>query len=200
MARQTASFIRGESNSARRVGADFWDVLGIDYKGQHQMVRLRHGALIILYADKQSKPLTTSDIKNVVSKDNLDKALMAEDGVREMADAIAGSANCTPDVTAEICKFQAACFALLMNKVKVDVITRITNELDIEAGKLQLGNLQWHFTEQVSKLLGTSLTKSDFNAFAMQVKVKDTADSADAGVSCRDNSIDNTASVLQDIG
>lgn len=201
LARQTASFIRGESNTARRVGSDLWDILGMDYKGHNQMIRLRHGALTIMYADKNSKPLSAADIKNVVSKDNIDKALIAEAAIQKMADAIVGS-DTTPNMTAEFCKFQAACFALLMGKLKVDVIARITDEFDIDASKLELGHLQWHFTEKISKDTKTGLAKNQnpFSAFKMKLKEKDTKASAHADVSCRDNTIDNTANVLQDAG
>ena len=211
LATQTSAFIRSEGNSSRRVGPDLWDVLGLDFRGQNQLPMLRHGALILMYVNKTPKCLAPADVKNVAIRDNLDKAIVYETVICEIADVIkrVGVAHIS-DVTAEFCRFQAACFALLMRKLRVDFITRITDEFNIEGENLTLHNLQWHFCHQIVKIM-ISLKMADqekafmakqttFSAFEMAVKASIGTEAKVAAPSVRDNSADNTGNVLMDAG
>ena len=201
IAKETASFIRGECNSSRHVDAELWDKLGTDIKGINQYTRLRNGALAILYVDKNNRVFSGTDIKNLGSKDLQVEAVEMESAIQEMSDSMkAGSDTVTPEMLAELCRFSAACFAMLLNKLKVDVIARIVEKYEIETDELELGHLQWYFTEQLSIIKKIPNADTAFSEFALKVKKVTNAANNDAVDGIRNNSIDNTATLLSDCG
>lgn len=198
IAKDTASYIRGESNSSRHIDADMWNRLSADIKGMQQHTRLRHGALAILYADANPSALTPNDIKNLGTKENQEKASKLESAIEEMNDSVRAVHANDGEVLAELVRFSAACYALLMNKPKVDVISKIVDTYNIEFDKLQLGHLQWYLLEKVSAIKKCKNTDTVFADFALKVRNKEVATNDAGGL--RNNSADNTATILQDLG
>lgn len=199
IAKDTAGYIRGESNSSRHIDADTWNRLSADIKGMKQHIRLRHGALAILYADGNPSALTPNDIKNLGSKENQEKAIKFESAIEEMNDSVRAVHANDGEVLSELVRFSAACFALLVNKLKVDVISKIVDKYNIESDKLQLGHLQWYLLEKVSAIKKCKNTDTVFADFALKVRTKEVA-TDDASGGLRNNSIDNTATILEDLG
>jgi len=198
IAKDTASYIRGESNSSRHIDADMWNRLSADIKGMQQHIRLRHGALAILYADGNPSALTPNDIKNLGIKENQEKASKLESAIEEMNDSVRAVHANDGEVLAELVRFSAACYALLMNKPKVDVISKIVDTYNIEFDKLQLGHLQWYLLEKVSAIKKCKNTDTVFADFALKVRNKEVATNDASGL--RNNSADNTATILEDLG
>ena len=199
IAKDTAGYIRGESNSSRHIDADTWNRLSADIKGMKQHIRLRHGALAILYADGNPSALTPNDIKTLGIKENQEKAIKLESAIEEMNDSVRAVHANDGEVLAELVRFSAACFALLVNKLKVDVISKIVDKYNIESDKLELGHLQWYLLEKVSAIKKCKNTDTVFADFALKVRTKEVA-TDDASGGLRNNSIDNTATILEDLG
>ncbi len=200
IAKDTAAYIRGECNSARHVDADLWNRLAADIKGMKQHIRLRHGALAILYADSNKSALSPADMKNLGTKDNQEKAIKLESAIEEMNNSVRAVHANDGEVLAELVRFSAACFALLVNKLKVDVISKIVDKYNIESDKLELGHLQWYLLEKVSAITKCQNTDTVFAGFALKAKSKETATDDASGKDLRNNSIDNTATLLEELG
>lgn len=200
IAKDTAAYIRGESNSARHVDADMWNRLAADIKGMKQHIRLRHGALAILYADSNKSALSPGDMKNLGSKDIQEKAIKLESAIEEMNNSVRAVHANDGEVLAELVRFSAACFALLVNKLRVDVISKIVDKYNIESDNLELGHLQWYLLEQVSAIKKCQNTDTVFADFALKVRSKDKTATDASGTELRNNSIDNTATLLEELG
>ena len=202
IAMNTAAFIRGECDSSRHVEADMWDRLSADIKGTFQHIRLRHGALAIMYADKNSRALTAPDLKALGNKDIQEQAARFEAAIEEMTDSVMneyGSNNA--QVSAEIVRFSAACFALLFKKTKLDVISQIVAKYKIEEDKLQLGHLQWHLLQVLSSITNHPNKDTEFAGFALSLRPAAAAKNEPNDMpGIRNNSIDNTGTLLTEAG
>ena len=88
LTKQMCYFLRGETDTARRVPADLWDALGLDFKGQSQLTMLRHAIMLLLYVDENPKIASGSDVKNLMGKDLASKAADLELALNELQDAI----------------------------------------------------------------------------------------------------------------
>ena len=200
-ARASATFIRGEVNTQRKIGPDVWDAMGLDVKGSSQLPRLRHGLLCLMYTDSSDRLVTPSDIKSLSSKDTSKAAVEAEGAIESMFDAIAGSVN-TPGIAQELGKFGATCAALVTHKKGADVITQITKEFNVEFDNLKLGHLQWLAIQQINKLLKTPITLGSEH-LELEQKSSNSTQAPDLGsqiVKVRDAKADMTAVVMEDAG
>ena len=202
LAKQSSNFIRGEANTSRRVEPALWEALGLDFRGSNQMVRLRHGALCILYTDPNVKIVSVGDIKSLGGRDKLVKAIEAEDVVAGLAVAIQNAPiKQSPVLASEFVKFQATVFAWMVGKRSAAMITRITSQFDIDFDKLELGHLQWHFAHCVTDRCQLQMPMGDFDAFKLNPKPVDTAEKDfKEGSSVRDATQDMTAAIMADLG
>jgi len=216
--RSSASFIRGEVNTARRIGADVWDAMGHDLKGSSQFPRLRHGLLCLMYTDPNPRIVVPSDVKCLSNKETVKSALKAETLINEVCDAIAAGSEITPEIDLALCKFGAECCAITVKKSRADLIVRITKEFNIEFDALALGHLLWLLFERIDRLEGLSKSVMDCIGNVRSTNRKDlcpleykaiinksagsstTADQGASNSTIRDASADTTAAVMQDAG
>ena len=204
LAKQMCYFLRGETDTTRKVTADVWDALGLDFKGQNQLTMLRHAIMLLLYTDENPKIATVSEIKSLVSKDLASTAADAETVIQELQDAIAGSAHSsTPEVLAEFSRFMVLVVSWLLKKKNATCIKQFLKTFDVELEKLTLNNLQWYFARQLANETNIQLGPTGLSEFELKLHPNKSVDQAEGASSInqvRDVTADNTQHILRDAG
>lgn len=162
VAKATAHNIRSEADTKRRIGADVWDALGLDYKGVQQLPCLRHAIVGLIYTDPNQRIVTAGDIKRMGDKANIGHALAFENALHQMAQTISASgAPFDAAVAREQHAFAKACAALACKSLKAKVLADIVNEFTIEDDQLALGHLMWLATRNIFGLADVSEAVKD---------------------------------------
>ena len=201
LAKQMCYFLRGETDTARRIPGDVWDGLALDFKGQNQLTMLRHSIMLLLYVDESPKIASGFDVKNLMGKDIVSTAADLELVLNELQDAITGSAEfSTPEVLAEFSRFMVLTVSWLLKKKHATCIKQFLKTFDVEFENITLNNLQWYFARQLSIETDIQLGK-EHNEFALQLRPADSKVQATSiKLEVRDVTGDNTHHIMRDAG
>ena len=162
-AKTTASFIRGEVNTQRKVGPDVWDALGLDFKGLHQLPRIRHGLVCLAYTDPCPQILKPSDVKGMVNDKNMLKnTLKAEKMVCDINNIVNGAQTVFhAGVSQELSRLGMTFAASITKKKNSKAITDITTGFKISDEKLEPGHIIWLAIKRINDLDNVSAAVLD---------------------------------------
>ena len=213
-ARETASFIRGEVDTTRKVGPDLWDALGLDLKGAEQLGRLRHGFVMLAYVDPVPNLVKPADVKGLLKDTKHSPATLAAEKIMNDIHAQLQLHN-TGDrpnatVSREFAMFDMVCAAMVTKKIKAMCITDVCKEFDIMDDKLNVNHMVWVLAKRVADLPNASEEivnalreyASDNGAIKLNIRPNTSGPAAvqSAVPTMRDASLDVTAAILGEIG
>ena len=156
----TADFIRGQSNSVRKVGPNEWDALALDFRGMDQAVQVRHGVVAGLYCDSNDKLWSLGDIKSLNTFNMLPKVRDMDKAIDEVITSFGTTgAEHAADITNASCKLRSAGAALVAGK-KSDGILEILNGYEVGLDKLFFHHLAWCAMSMLEKVVNKKLMPS----------------------------------------
>ena len=197
--KETEAFIRGQTNSARRVALDFWDALQTDFKGAFQAPRVRHSVLSLLYAHQNPKFVSVSDVKKLASKDCLPRTLACEQELQKMHELIQESSVAHEPMVVQIFgHYQMNMAAFIMDKRTDQVIASMKDHSD-QIPEINMGVLGFLCLSAIQAGTGLKLSNC-FDAYAPGNKKSEASSSVGACIVARTGTADVTGQLMAELG